>query len=256
MLATIRRGCTEVGPSPRAAESPLTSALVPEAVAGAGKLVWQLEDASCKLKANQQARSFWETKRTELAALVQQGADGAALPPLNTTLARRILEAMSDAQFRTWANRLITTVAGYYILYGGWLLFTRTSAMATTSAAVTARIWVTPPAQGIQVPESEARTYEQAAQRGDWDVALTVTPHEPTGTLDSFHAALDRAGAGHAPRPHRREAGCRHRGRVGDGRRVRCGRGVLDTLGCRARGVRCRRRCMKIVSRRITRKVS
>src|SRR6187549_3326334 len=49
---------------------------------------------------------------------------------LGTTLARRILEAMSDAQFRTWANRLITTVAGYYILYGGWLLFTRGSAMA------------------------------------------------------------------------------------------------------------------------------
>jgi uncharacterized membrane protein YfcA len=49
---------------------------------------------------------------------------------LGTTLARRILEAMSDAQFRTWANRLITTVAGYYILYGGWLLFTRSSAMA------------------------------------------------------------------------------------------------------------------------------
>ena len=49
---------------------------------------------------------------------------------LGTTLARRILEAMSDAQFRTWANRLITTVAGYYILYGSWLLFTRTSAMA------------------------------------------------------------------------------------------------------------------------------
>ena len=44
---------------------------------------------------------------------------------LGTTLARRILEAMSDAQFRTWANRLITTVAGYYILYGGWLLFAR-----------------------------------------------------------------------------------------------------------------------------------
>src|SRR5260221_1102588 len=30
---------------------------------------------------------------------------------LGTSLARRILEAMSDAQFRTWANRLITTVA-------------------------------------------------------------------------------------------------------------------------------------------------
>jgi hypothetical protein len=49
---------------------------------------------------------------------------------LGTTLARRILEAMSDAQFRTWAGRLITTVASYYILYGGWLLFSRTSALA------------------------------------------------------------------------------------------------------------------------------
>jgi uncharacterized membrane protein YfcA len=49
---------------------------------------------------------------------------------LGTSLARRILEAMSDAQFRTWAGRLITTVASYYILYGGWLLFTRADAMA------------------------------------------------------------------------------------------------------------------------------
>jgi uncharacterized membrane protein YfcA len=39
---------------------------------------------------------------------------------LGTTLARRILEAMSDQQFRTWAGRLITTVAGYYIIYGSW----------------------------------------------------------------------------------------------------------------------------------------
>ena len=47
---------------------------------------------------------------------------------LGTTLARRILEAMSDLQFRTWANRLITTVASYYIIYGGWmLLFARSS---------------------------------------------------------------------------------------------------------------------------------
>ena len=41
---------------------------------------------------------------------------------LGTTLARRLLEAMSDVQFRTWANRLITTIACYYIGYGGWLL--------------------------------------------------------------------------------------------------------------------------------------
>ena len=46
---------------------------------------------------------------------------------LGTTLARRILEAMSDQQFRTWANRLITTVASYYIIYAGWLFFTRSS---------------------------------------------------------------------------------------------------------------------------------
>ncbi len=39
-----------------------------------------------------------------------------------TTLARRFLEAMTDLQFRTWAGRLITTVACYYIIYGSWLL--------------------------------------------------------------------------------------------------------------------------------------
>jgi uncharacterized membrane protein YfcA len=49
---------------------------------------------------------------------------------LGTTLARRILEAMTEVQFRVWANRLITTVAGYYILYGGWLLVARNSALA------------------------------------------------------------------------------------------------------------------------------
>src|SRR5882757_5954043 len=49
---------------------------------------------------------------------------------LGTTLARRFLEAMSDLQFRVWAGRLITTVATYYILYGSWLLVTRSSALA------------------------------------------------------------------------------------------------------------------------------
>ncbi len=44
-----------------------------------------------------------------------------------TSLARRILEAMTDLQFRTWARRLITTVASYYILYGSWLLLARSS---------------------------------------------------------------------------------------------------------------------------------
>jgi uncharacterized membrane protein YfcA len=47
---------------------------------------------------------------------------------LGTTLSRRVLEAMSDQQFRRWANHLITTVAGYYLLYGGWLFVTKSSA--------------------------------------------------------------------------------------------------------------------------------
>jgi uncharacterized membrane protein YfcA len=47
---------------------------------------------------------------------------------LGTTLSRRVLEAMSDQQFRRWANHLITTVASYYLLYGGWLLVAKSSA--------------------------------------------------------------------------------------------------------------------------------
>jgi uncharacterized membrane protein YfcA len=50
-----------------------------------------------------------------------------------TTWARRFLEAMTDLQFRTWAGRLITTVACYYILYGSWLLvepYLRSNALA------------------------------------------------------------------------------------------------------------------------------
>jgi len=47
---------------------------------------------------------------------------------LGTTLSRRVLEAMSDQQFRHWANRLITAVASYYILYAGWLFVAKSSA--------------------------------------------------------------------------------------------------------------------------------
>jgi hypothetical protein len=44
---------------------------------------------------------------------------------IGTTLARRVLEAMSDVQYRLWANRIITTIAGYYIIYGSYLLLER-----------------------------------------------------------------------------------------------------------------------------------
>ena len=42
---------------------------------------------------------------------------------LGTSLAARVLEAMSDVQFRLWANRIITTIAGYYLIEGAYLMF-------------------------------------------------------------------------------------------------------------------------------------
>lgn len=41
---------------------------------------------------------------------------------LGTVLAKRILEAMSDAQYRRWADRIITAIAVFYIGQGGWTL--------------------------------------------------------------------------------------------------------------------------------------
>lgn len=56
-------------------------------------------------------------------------AGGAILASmLGTTLARRLLEAMTDTQYRLWANRIIVAIAAFYVVYGGWL-------MATGSAA-------------------------------------------------------------------------------------------------------------------------
>lgn len=44
---------------------------------------------------------------------------------VGTTLARRVLESISDAQFRLWAGRLITGVATWYLMQGSWLLLAR-----------------------------------------------------------------------------------------------------------------------------------
>jgi uncharacterized membrane protein YfcA len=41
---------------------------------------------------------------------------------IGTTLARRYLEAMTDRQYRLWANRLVTAIACYYVAHGIWLL--------------------------------------------------------------------------------------------------------------------------------------
>jgi uncharacterized membrane protein YfcA len=39
-----------------------------------------------------------------------------------TSLAVRVLEALTDHQFRVWANRIITTICSYYVLHGSVLL--------------------------------------------------------------------------------------------------------------------------------------
>ena len=44
---------------------------------------------------------------------------------VGTTFARRFLEAMSDAQYRTWAGRIIASISGYYVLQGTYLLIPR-----------------------------------------------------------------------------------------------------------------------------------
>jgi hypothetical protein len=41
---------------------------------------------------------------------------------VGTTLAAKVLEAMSDRQYRTWANRIIVTLAGYYVAHGAILI--------------------------------------------------------------------------------------------------------------------------------------
>lgn len=41
---------------------------------------------------------------------------------IGTTLAARILLAMTDQQYRSWANRIITGIAGYYVAYGAGLI--------------------------------------------------------------------------------------------------------------------------------------
>ena len=41
---------------------------------------------------------------------------------IGTTLAKRVLEAMSDQQYRRWANGIITAIAGYYVVHGTILI--------------------------------------------------------------------------------------------------------------------------------------
>lgn len=42
---------------------------------------------------------------------------------LGTVLARQVLDRLTEAQFRRWAGRIVTTIAATYIAHGCWLLF-------------------------------------------------------------------------------------------------------------------------------------
>jgi uncharacterized membrane protein YfcA len=56
----------------------------------------------------------------EQAATVDPVVAGLAIAAsmLGTTLAVKVLERISDAQFRRWSNRIITAVSGYFVAYG------------------------------------------------------------------------------------------------------------------------------------------
>ena len=41
---------------------------------------------------------------------------------IGTSLGKLLLENITDKQFRVWSNRLITTIAAYYVGYGLVLL--------------------------------------------------------------------------------------------------------------------------------------
>lgn len=60
------------------------------------------------------------------AAVVDPWLAGAAIlaSMLGTSLAKRVLEAMTDVQYRVWAGRLITVIALVYVARGGWMLVT------------------------------------------------------------------------------------------------------------------------------------
>ena len=50
------------------------------------------------------------------------GALAIAASMVGTSLARPILEMLTDNQYRVWATRMITAIACYYLAYGSYLL--------------------------------------------------------------------------------------------------------------------------------------
>src|SRR5882724_3687927 len=69
-------------------------------------------------------------KLVYFTALIGQGASvdpviaaiAIAASMLGTSLARPVLEMLTDKQYRVWATRMITGIAGYYLVYATYLL--------------------------------------------------------------------------------------------------------------------------------------
>ena len=68
------------------------------------------------------------------SALIDQAASvdpimavlAVAMSMVGTSLARPVLDRLSDTQYRDWSTHIITLIAGYYVAHGTWLLL-RTS---------------------------------------------------------------------------------------------------------------------------------
>lgn len=52
------------------------------------------------------------------------GAAAILAAAAGTVLARRVVEAMSDATFRRWGTRIITAIGVFYLAQGAWMLGT------------------------------------------------------------------------------------------------------------------------------------
>jgi uncharacterized membrane protein YfcA len=70
------------------------------------------------------------TKLFYFSAVIDQAASvnpvmallAVAMSMLGTSLARPVLDRLSDTQYRTWATHIITVIACYYVAHGTWLL--------------------------------------------------------------------------------------------------------------------------------------
>ncbi|MBK17476.1 MAG: permease [Rhodospirillaceae bacterium] len=70
-------------------------------------------------------------KLTYFGALIEQAGNiplhvailAIAASFAGTAWSKKFLEAMEEEQYRRWAGRIVTAIAGYYVIYGGYLTF-------------------------------------------------------------------------------------------------------------------------------------